>query len=92
MYYMTTMISTRIQSDIKQKASAVFDASGITMSMALNNYLLLVADSGQVPFYTPEPITPYLSNLLDSIESEIEQGGISNKFSTMKDMLIDLKK
>ena len=89
---MNTVISVRIDKDIKQAAQQVAKSVGISLSTMINAYLRQVITTRRIELYAPEPMTPKLEGLISEIESELQSNQVSKKFNNADDFLADLKK
>jgi addiction module RelB/DinJ family antitoxin len=89
---MNTVISVRIDKDVKDSAQEVANSTGIKLSTLINAYLRQVAATRRIEFYAPEVMTPKLDNLIASVEAELQVGKISRRFTNTDDFLQDLKK
>jgi addiction module RelB/DinJ family antitoxin len=89
---MSTVISVKLDSDVKQSAQEVAKSAGLTLSALINSYLRQVAATRRIELYAPEPMTPKLEALIAEVEAELENGEVSQPFTSAKDFLADLKK
>ena len=89
---MNTVISVRIDKDIKDSAQEVANGTGIKLSTLISAFLRQVAATRRIEFYAPEVMTPKLDNLIAEVEAELQVGKISRKFTNADDLLQDLKK
>lgn len=89
---MTTVISVKLDSDVKQSAQEVAKSAGLTLSALINSYLRQVAATRRIELYAPEPMTPQLENLIAEVEAELQGGAASKPFSSAEAFLVDLKK
>ncbi len=87
-----TVISVKIDKDVKASAQEVASSAGLTLSTLVNAYLRQVAATRRIELYAPEQMTPQLSKLIAEVESELEDGKASKQFSNAEDFLADLKK
>jgi addiction module RelB/DinJ family antitoxin len=88
----TTVISVKLDKDVKASAQEVAKSAGLTLSTLVNAYLRQVAATRRIEIYAPEPMTPKLEELIAEVESELEAGKASKKFDNIEDFLADLKK
>lgn len=88
---MKTVISVKVDADIKEKAQEVAASAGISLSTLVNSYLRQVTATRRIELYAPEPMTPKLEKLIAGIEAEIEHGNMSREFENVDDFLADLK-
>jgi addiction module RelB/DinJ family antitoxin len=89
---MNTVISVRIDKDVKASAQAVAQSAGLTLSTLVNAYLRQVAATRRIELYAPEPMTPHLEKLIAEVEAELKNGKASREFASAEDFLADLKK
>ncbi|MBP9761666.1 type II toxin-antitoxin system RelB/DinJ family antitoxin [Candidatus Saccharibacteria bacterium] len=89
---MSTVISVKLDSDVKQSAQEVAKSAGLTLSALINSYLRQVAATRRIELYAPEPMTPNLESLIAEVEAELERGEASQPFTSATDFLADLKK
>ncbi|MBL8121856.1 type II toxin-antitoxin system RelB/DinJ family antitoxin [Candidatus Saccharibacteria bacterium] len=89
---MNTVISVKLDSEVKQSAQEVAKSAGLTLSALINSYLRQVAATRRIELYAPEPMTPKLEALIAEVEAELASGTVSKPFSTADDFLADLKK
>jgi addiction module RelB/DinJ family antitoxin len=89
---MNTVISVRIDKDVKASAQEVAKSAGLTLSTLVNAYLRQVASTRRIELYAPEPMTPNLEKLIAEVEAELKDDKVSKKFNNVEDFLDDLKK
>jgi len=89
---MKTVISVKIDKDVKDKAQEVASSAGITISMLVNSYLRHVGTTRRIELYAPEQMTPSLEKLIAEVEKEITEGKVSKGFSSVEEFLADLKR
>lgn len=89
---MNTVISVKIDSDVKNSAQEVAKSAGLSLSTLVNAYLRQVAATRRIELYAPEQMTPNLEKLIAEVESELKEGKISQEFDNAEDFLADLKK
>ena len=89
---MNTVISVRIDKEVKALAQEVAKSAGLTLSTLVNAYLRQVIATRRIELYSPEPMTPKLEKLIASVEEELTDGKISKKFNDVEKFLADLKK
>lgn len=89
---MNTVISVKLDKDIKESAQEVARSAGLTLSTLVNAYLRQVAATRRIELYSPEPMTPHLEKLIAEIETELKENKASKKFTSADDFLADLKK
>ncbi|HUD03279.1 MAG TPA: type II toxin-antitoxin system RelB/DinJ family antitoxin [Patescibacteria group bacterium] len=89
---MNTVISVKLDKDLKDSAQEVAKSAGLTISSLVNAYLRQVVATRRIELFAPEPITPNLEKLIAEVENELKSGNISKKFDNVEDFLVDLKK
>lgn len=89
---MNTVISVKIDRDVKASAQEVASSAGLTLSTLVNAYLRQVAATRRIELYAPEPMTPKLQKLIKEVEAELKAGKASKKFDSVDEFLADLKK
>jgi addiction module RelB/DinJ family antitoxin len=89
---MNTVISVKLDKDVKASAQEVANSAGLTLSTLVNAYLRQVAATRRIEIYSPEQMTPKLEKLIEEVEAELQSGLISKEFANVEDFLADLKK
>lgn len=89
---MKTVVSIKLDEEVKKGAQAIARDSGLTLSALVNSYLTQVISTRRIEIYAPEPMTPKLEKLIAEVESEIQSGKISKGFTDVNEFLSDLKK
>ncbi len=89
---MNTVISVKVEKEVKESAQSVAKSAGLTLSAIVNAYLRQVVATRRIELYAPEPMTPKLEKLIAEVESELKGGKVSKKFDNAADFLTDLKK
>lgn len=89
---MNTVISVKVDKDIKASAQEVAKSAGLTLSTLVNSYLRQVVATRRIELYAPEPMTPHLEELIAEVEAELKSGKASKEFDSVEDFLNDLKK
>jgi addiction module RelB/DinJ family antitoxin len=89
---MNTVISVRINKDVKNSAQEVAESAGLKLGTIINAYLRQIAATRRIEFYAPEKMSPKLEELITQVEAEINSDGVSQKFENADDFLNDLKK
>ncbi|GAC1388214.1 MAG: hypothetical protein NVS1B7_8470 [Candidatus Saccharimonadales bacterium] len=87
----STVISVKIDKDIKASAQEVANSAGLTLSTLVNAYLRQVAATRRIELYAPEPMTPKLEKLIEEIEAELKSNKASKPFDSVEEFLADLK-
>ena len=89
---MNTVISVKLDKDVKASAQEVAKSAGLTLSTLVSAYLRQVAATRRIELYAPEPMTPRLTALIAEVEAELSSGQVSQPFDNVDDFLADLKK
>lgn len=89
---MNTVISVKIDKDVKASAQEVANSAGLTLSTLVNAYLRQVAATRRIELYAPEQMTPKLEKLIEEVEAELKGGKASKEFDSVDEFLADLKK
>ncbi len=89
---MKTVISVKIDKEVKVSAQEVAKSAGLTLSTLVNAYLRQVAATRRIEIYSPEQMTPKLEKLIAEVEAELKSGKVSKEFDTVEEFLLDLKK
>ena len=89
---MKTVISVKIDKDVKTSAQEVANSAGLTLSTLVNAYLRQVAATRRIELYAPEQMTPKLEKLIEEVEAELKAGKASKEFNSVEEFLADLKK
>ena len=92
LYSMNTVISVKVEKEVKESAQSVAKSAGLSLSALVNAYLRQVVATRRIELYAPEPMTPKLEKLIEEVESELKSDKISKKFDNARDFLADLKK
>lgn len=87
---MKTVMSVKVDENVKQAAREVAESAGFALSTLVNAYLRQLAFTRRVDFYAPEPMTPKLERLIGKVEREIRQGKVSQPFTDVEEFLADL--
>lgn len=89
---MNTVISVKIDKDVKASAQEVANSAGLTLSTLVNAYLRQVAATRRIELYAPEQMTPRLEKFIGEVEAELKSGKASKEFESVEEFLADLKK
>ncbi len=89
---MKTVISVKVDNEIKEEAREVAKSAGLTLSSLVNAYLRQVVATRRIELFAPEQMTPHLEKLIEEVESELALGKVSKPFENAEDFLADLKK
>jgi len=88
---MNTVISVRVNKEVKLSAQEVAASAGLKLSTLINAYLRQVAVTRRIELYAPEQMSPKLEGLIAGIEAELGSGKVSKKFGNVDDFLNSLK-
>ena len=88
---MNTVISVKLDKNIKESAQEVAKSAGLTLSTLIGAYLRQVVATRRIELYAPETMTPNLEKLIVEVEAELRSGKISKEFDNASDFLADLK-
>jgi addiction module RelB/DinJ family antitoxin len=89
---MNTVISVKIDKDVKTSAQEVAKSAGLTLSTLVNAYLRQVAATRRIELYAPEQMSDKLEGLIATVEAELVAGKRSKTFADAESFLADLKK
>ncbi len=89
---MNTVISVKVDKDIKESAQAVAKSAGLSLSALVNSYLRQVVATRRIELYAPEPMTPKLESLIAEVEAEIADGKVSKAYDNVEDFVKALKR
>ncbi|QQR52826.1 type II toxin-antitoxin system RelB/DinJ family antitoxin [bacterium] len=89
---MNTVISVKIDKDVKASAQEVAHSAGLTLSTLVNAYLRQVAATRRIEIYAPEQMSPKLEKLIEEVEAQLQSGQASKEFDNVEDFLTDLKR
>lgn len=89
---MKTVISVKVDTDVKEKAKEVANSAGLSLSTLVNAYLMQVGTTRRIDLYAPEQMTPHLEKLIAEVEAEIGHGDVSEPYSDVEAFIADLKK
>lgn len=92
LYSMNTVISVKIDKDVKESAQSVAKSAGLSLSTLVNAYLRQVAATRRIELFAPETMTPHLENLIAEVEAELQNNMTSQAFDSVEEFLADLKK
>ena len=88
----TTVISVKLDQDVKTSAQDIAKSVGLTLSTLVNAYLRQVVATRRIELYAPEPMTPKLEKLIAEVEEGLKEGKVSKEFDNVEDFLADLKR
>lgn len=89
---MNTVISVKLDKEVKESAQAVAKSAGLTLSALINAYLHQVSATRRIEIFAPEPMTPKLEGLIVEVEAELLSGAESRGYMDVEEFLTDLKK
>lgn len=89
---MNTVLTVKIDDEVKKAAREVAESAGLTLSALVNSYLRQVTATRRIEIYAPEKASPKMEKIIARIEKEIAVGDISKGFDNADDFLADLKK
>jgi DNA-damage-inducible protein J len=90
---MNTVISVKIDKEIKEQAQEIAKSIGIPLSTLINSYLRQLIATRRIELYAPEQMTTKLEKEIAKIEVDIKKGkNLSPKFKTASDAIVWLKK
>jgi addiction module RelB/DinJ family antitoxin len=90
---MNTVISVKVNKEIKEQAQEIAKSVGIPLSTLINAYLRQLVVTRRVELYSPVQMTPKLEKAIAAVEADIAQGkNLSPKFKTAKDAMVWLNK
>lgn len=88
---MNTVISVKIDKQVKESAQSVAKSAGLTLSALINSYLRQVVATRHIEIFIPEEMGSKLEGLIAEVDQDIRNGKISRGFSTADEFLADLK-
>lgn len=89
---MNTVISVKVDKEVKESAQEVAKSAGLTLSALVNAYLRQVVATRRIVIHAPEPMTPKMEKLIARFESDLESGRVSKSFDKAEDFLASLNK
>lgn len=89
---MNTVISVKVDKQVKASAQEVARSAGLTLSALVNAYLRQVVATRRIELYAPEQMTPKLEKMIARVERSIAGGRTSKKFTDAQTFLADLEK
>jgi len=89
---MNTVISVKVDKDVKIAAQEVAKSAGLSLSSLVNAYLRQVVATRHIELYVPEQMTPKLEGLIAEVEGEIAHGGVSKPYTDITALVRDMKK
>jgi len=88
---MNTVISVKVDKDVKESAQEVAKSAGLTLSSIVNAYLRQIAATRRIEIYAPEQMTPKLEKLIAEVEKSIEAGNTVGPFDNADDFIASLE-
>ena len=89
---MNTVISVRVDKQVKESAQEVARSAGLTLGALVNSYLRQIVATRRIEIYAPEPMTPKLEKMIAKVEAEIASNKISKGYDDPDDFLAALDK
>lgn len=89
---MNTVISVKIDKEVKESAQSVAKSAGLTLSAIINAYLRQVVATRRIEIYAPEEMSPQLERMVAKSEKDLNSNLVSRKFNSVDDLLSDLNK
>jgi len=89
---MQTVISVKVDKDVKESAQAVAKSAGLSLSALVNSYLRQVVATRRIELYAPEEMTPKLEGLIAAVEAEITAGKVSPSYKNVDSFVAALKR
>lgn len=88
---MNTVISVRVNKEVKESAQEIANSLGIKLGTLINSYLRQIATTRRIELYAPEKMSPNLEKLIGEVEAELKSGKVSQKFENADSFLKELK-
>lgn len=88
----TTVMTVRIDKEVKASAQEVAESAGLTISALVNSYLRQIAATRRIELYAPEPMSPKMESLIREVELDLKKGRASKPYSNANDFLRALKR
>lgn len=88
---MSTVISVRINRDLKDSAQEVAKSAGLSLSTLIGAYLRQVVATRRIEIYAPEQMTKKLEKLIGKADKSIKAGNVSKDFTNVEDFIADLE-
>jgi addiction module RelB/DinJ family antitoxin len=86
----TTVISVKVDEDVKKNAQAIAKSTGISLSSLINSYLIQVVATRRIELFAPEQMTPKLEKLIEQVEQEITIGEVSKAHTSADSFMKEL--
>jgi addiction module RelB/DinJ family antitoxin len=87
----TTVISVKVDRQVKEQAQEVAKSAGFNLSSLINSYLRQLSATRRIELYVPEQANPALEKVIAGIEADIQAGKVSRPFHDAEEFLADLK-
>lgn len=87
-----TVISVKINRQVKESAQEVAKSAGLTLSTLVNAYLRQVVATRRIELFAPEQMTPELEGLIAEFEEDLKAGKISRPFDDVEDFIAELNR
>lgn len=87
-----TVISIKVDKNIKRSAQEVAKAAGLNLSTIINAYLRQIVATRHIDIYSPEQMSPHLEKLISGLEEDLKKGVVSNRFNNVDEFINDLNK
>lgn len=89
---MKTVISVKVDKDVKDRAQEVAESAGISISTLINSYLRQISATRRIELFAPEQMTPKLEAMIAEVEQEIANGEVSDGYSSVDEFIAELKR
>lgn len=89
---MKTVISIKVDEEVKGAAQEVAKSAGLTLSALVNAFLVQLVATRRIEFFAPEQMSPGLESLIAEVEEERHSGTASRVFDDVEEFLEDLKR
>ena len=89
---MNTVISVKVDKEIKEQAQEVAKSVGIPLSTLINAYLRQLVVTRRVDFFAPEQMTPEMEKIIAEAEAEIAAGEVCGPYATEDEFVEALRK
>jgi addiction module RelB/DinJ family antitoxin len=86
----TTVISVKVDEEVKKNAQAIAKSTGISLSSLINSYLIQVVATRRIELYAPEQMSSKLEGLVTEVEQEIADGYVSKSHKSAQEFMKDL--
>ena len=89
---MNTVLTVKIDDDVKKAARKVAESAGLTQSALAKRYLRQVTATRRIEIYAPEKASPKMEKIIAQIEEDIIAGDTVGPFKTADEFLASLHK